>query len=113
MNRIRLLLAAASLALMPTGAASASVVCSERSCDEQQIGPYVAPEIEAPNLEDRFDPRGRPVPVPGLQGVVRHRPGAGVWLGEAPGNANLFLNPGRDRVTLDMKVDFYGPVTGP
>jgi anaerobic selenocysteine-containing dehydrogenase len=34
------------------------------------------------------------------------RPGAGVWVGAAPGNSNLFLNPGRERFTLDMKFDF-------
>lgn len=108
MNRVCLFLAAAaaSLALLPAGLAVASAVCAERACDEQQIGPYVAPDIEAPNLENRFDPRGKPVPIPGLEGVVRHRPGAGVWLGEAPGDANLFLKPGRDRLTLDMKLDF-------
>ncbi|MBX9759315.1 MAG: hypothetical protein K2Y29_11115 [Beijerinckiaceae bacterium] len=111
MSRIRLFLAAAvcfglCAAMLPPGSAHATAVCSEPSCDEQQIGPYVAPDIEAPNLENRFDPRGKPVPVPGLPGVVRHRPGAGVWLGEAPGSANLFLNPARDRVTVDMKLDF-------
>jgi hypothetical protein len=108
MNRICLFLAAAvSMALLPMGQAGASVVCSQAIiCDEQQIGPYVAPDMEAPDLEGRFDPRGRPVPIPGLEGIVRHRPGAGVWLGEAPGAGNLFLKPGRDRLTLDMKLDF-------
>ncbi|MDP2355653.1 MAG: hypothetical protein Q8M31_06280 [Beijerinckiaceae bacterium] len=81
--------------------------CEEKACDEQQIGPYVAPDIEPPNLEGRFDPRGKAVPIPGLDGmVVRHRPGAGVWLGEAPGKANVFLKPRRERVTVDVKVDF-------
>lgn len=81
--------------------------CAERVCDEQQIGPYVAPDIAPPNLEGRFDPRGKPMSIPGLNGVVvRHRPGAGVWLGEAPGKANVFIKPGRERVTVDMKVDF-------
>jgi hypothetical protein len=81
--------------------------CAEKSCDEQQIGPYVAPDIAPPNMEGRFDPRGRAVPIPGMDGmVVRHRPGAGVWLGEAPGKANVFIKPGRERVTVDMKVEF-------
>lgn len=77
------------------------------TCDEQQIGPYVAPDIELPDGE-RHDPRGRPVPipVPGFEDAIRHRPGAGVWVGAAPGNSNLFLNPGRERFTLDMKFDF-------
>ena len=85
------------------------VVCSEKICDEQQIGPYVAPDIPTPNTENRFDPRGKPipVPVPGMDGVVvRHRPGAGVWLGSAPGSANVFLKPARERVSVDIKVDF-------
>jgi hypothetical protein len=90
-------------------ARASETTCSERICDEQQIGPYVAPDIAPPDLSRRFDPRGRPipVPVPGLEGVVvRHRPGAGVWIGEAPGNANLFVKPGREGVTVDMRVDF-------
>lgn len=101
------LCAAALLAGAPARANEA--VCSDKSCDEQQIGPYVAPDIAPPDLSKRFDPRGRaiPVPIPGADGVVvRHRPGAGVWLGEAPGSANVFLKPGRERVTVDMKVDF-------
>lgn len=81
--------------------------CAEKACDEQQIGPYVAPDIAPPNLEGRFDPRGREVTIPGSDGmVVRHRPGAGVWLGEAPGKANVFIKPGRESVTVDLKRDF-------
>ncbi len=81
--------------------------CAEHVCEEQQIGPYVAPDIAPPNIEGRFDPRGKAVSIPGTNGmVVRHRPGAGVWLGEAPGKANVFLKPGRERVTVGMKLDF-------
>lgn len=111
LSRPRLLLFAAAgvacLAAAPAGANQP--MCSEAACDEQQIGPYVGPDIAQPDRDDRFDPRGRPVrvPVPGLDGVVvRHRPGAGVWVSEAPGKANVFINPGRERVTLDVKVDF-------
>ena len=89
------------------GAAAASEGCRDASCDEQQIGPYVAPDIPAAEAGVRFDPRGKPVNIPGLDGLtVRHRPGAGVWLGEAPGNANLFLKPAKDRLSVDMKLDF-------
>lgn len=94
-----------------TALASVPAAAEERpdclACDEQQIGPFVAPEISTPRLERR-DPRGAPVPipVPGLDVTIRHRPGAGVWVAPAPGSANLFLNPGRERVTLDMKLDF-------
>lgn len=104
---LRLALTAAGCLALPFGPAAASGACHEPACDEQQIGPYVAPDIEAPDLENRFDPRGKAIAVPGLNGVVvRHRPGAGVWLGEAPGRANVFVKPGRDRLTLDMKLDF-------
>lgn len=102
-----ILLGALAAALLATGPARASAPCSDPACDEQQIGPYVAPDIETPNLAERFDPRGKPLAVPGLNGVVvRHRPGAGVWLGEAPGSANLFLKPGRQGASVGLKVDF-------
>lgn len=106
-RRLRISFAAACAVLL--AAAPAHATCAGNSCDEQQIGPYVAPDIILPDIEGRFDPRGKPVSVPlaGLEGVVvRHRPGAGLWLGAAPGGANLFLKPGRARVTVDMKVDF-------
>jgi hypothetical protein len=111
LSRPRLLLfAAASFACLTTAPAAANQpVCSEAACDEQQIGPYVGPDIALPDRGERFDPRGRPVkvPVPGLDGVVvRHRPGAGVWVSEAPGKANVFIKPSRERVSLDVKVDF-------
>ena len=102
------LIVAAAFAVVGPARAN-ETTCSDRLCDEQQIGPYVAPDIAPPDLSRRFDPRGKPipVPVPGLDGVVvRHRSGAGVWIGEAPGNANLFVKPGREGVTLDMRVDF-------
>jgi len=95
-------------ALAAHSPARATETCAgERLCDEQQIGPYVAPPIALPDGE-RPDPRGRPVPmpVPGLDEAIRHRPGAGVWMAPAPGNSNLFLRPGRDRVTIDMRLDF-------
>ena len=94
-----------SLAAAPATAQEGRPACV--TCDEQQIGPYVAPEFE-PTRRERHDPRGSPVPVPipGFEETIRHRPGAGVWVGAAPGNSNLFLNPGRERFTLDMKFDF-------
>ena len=90
-------------------ARASEAACADKLCDEQQIGPYVAPDIAPPDLSRRFDPRGKaiPVPIPGMEGVVvRHRPGAGVWIGEAPGNANLYVKPRREGVTMDMRVDF-------
>ncbi len=100
-------LVALATALIAAPASANENGCSEKGCDEQQIGPYVAPDIAPPDLEGRFDPRGKPVSIPGVSGVVvRHRSGAGVWVGEAPGNANVFIKPGRESVTVNMKVDF-------
>lgn len=108
-RRQQILFAAASAVFFGAAPAHAGGTCSEYACDEQQIGPYVAPDIALPDIERKHDPRGKPVsvPLPGLEGVVvRHRPGAGLWLGAAPGNAHLFLKPGRARVSVDMKLDF-------
>ncbi len=92
-----------SLAAAPATAQEGPPACA--MCDEQQLGPYVAPQITLPEGE-RHDPRGRPVPIPGLEQTIRHRSGVGVWVSPAPGNSNLFLRPGRDRVTVDMRFDF-------
>lgn len=101
------LIAILALASFAAACPPAAAEACGKTCDEQQIGPYVEPAIPTPNLEDRFDPRGKPVNIPGLDGVtVRHRSGAGVWIGEAPGAANLFLKPAKDRLSLDMKLDF-------
>jgi hypothetical protein len=109
LTRLRHICAAAALAGMAAASSVANAACPEPVCDEQQIGPYVAPDIAPPDLAGKFDPRGKPIPIPlpGLDGfVVRHRPGAGVWVSEAPGKANVFVKPGRERVTVDVKVDF-------
>lgn len=102
---LRTLVVLQALAAAPAAALEERPDCV--TCDEQQIGSYVAPGIAAPQGE-RHDPRGKPVliPIPGFEQTIRHRPGAGVWVGAAPGNSNLYLKPGRDRFTLDMKFDF-------
>ncbi|MFN3888816.1 MAG: hypothetical protein ACK4MV_00355 [Beijerinckiaceae bacterium] len=107
MNRLISAFLAASFALFAHPVGANEAVCSDRTCDEQQIGPYVAPDIALPDPAEKFDPRGKPIEVPGMNGVaLRSRPGAGVWLGEAPGKANVFLRPARESVNVDIKLDF-------
>ena len=91
----------------------ASAARAEEKCeacrpeDERQIGEYVEPEIPSPRATTPDDPRGREVtlPAPGAP-IVRHRPGAGVFIGEAgPGN-NVFVNGSRSKATIGVKRDF-------
>jgi hypothetical protein len=62
------------------------------------------PQVARPDLPD---PRGREVRLP-LDGLpaVRYRPGAGVFMGEAGAGNNVFVKPGRDKVSVGVKRDF-------
>lgn len=97
------------LLMLPAAGVAALEGCArEVSCDEAQIGPYVAPDIPLPEPKTIADPRGKPVrlPIPLLDGVVRHKPGAGVWLGEPVAGANLYLKGARDRVSVGARSSF-------
>lgn len=99
---------AASLVLPAAGAAAREGCAPDRSCDEAQIGPYVAPAIDPPRPASREDPRGRAVrlPLPLLDGLVWHKPGAGIWLAQPLEGANLYLNAARDRVSVGARSSF-------
>jgi hypothetical protein len=83
----------------------AAIDRTARARDEAQVGDYVPPFFE-PRSEPGVDElRGKPLPVPGLGGI-RHKPGSGVWLGEAPAGGNVFLNGSRSKVSIDLKLGF-------
>jgi hypothetical protein len=92
---------------------SATGVWADEACeacrveDEQQIGGYVPPDIPSPRTATPDDPRGREVvlPLPGNP-VVRHRPGAGVFVGEVGEGNNVFVNGSRSKATVGVKRDF-------
>lgn len=95
---------------MGAGSASAQEETACTACraeDEIQAGDYTPPAIPQVAKPDLADPRGRDVqlPVGGLPSV-RYRPGAGIYMGEAGAGNNLFLKPGRDKVSVDLKRDF-------
>jgi len=79
-----------------------------RPCDEAQLGAYVEPDFVMPKTEDPNVARGRPAPIPlfGLEGIVRVKPGSGLWVGEAFSGGNLFLNGNRKKATLGLKLGF-------
>ena len=79
-----------------------------RSCDEAQLGAYVQPDFVMPKSVDPNAARGRPSPIPlfGLEGIVRVKPGSGLWMGEPFSGGNLFLNGNRKKATLGLKMGF-------
>jgi hypothetical protein len=107
MRAAPLLLVALIFAAGPADAQEDSACQSCRAEDEMQAGDYTPPEIPQVAKPDLPDPRGKEVrlPVSGLPGV-RYRPGAGVYMGEVGAGNNLFLKPGRDKVSVGMKRDF-------
>jgi hypothetical protein len=78
-----------------------------RSEDEVQAGAYTQPEIPGVTKPNLPDPRGReiPIPIPGVP-TIRHRAGAGVFVGDLGEGNNVFVKPGRDKVSIGMKRDF-------
>ncbi len=89
----------------PALAQEACDVC--RLEDEIQAGDYLPPVVPAPRTVTPADPRGRPLSLP-IAGspTIHHRPGAGVWVGEAGEGNNLFVNARRNKAMLGLRRDF-------
>ena len=107
MRRLCLTLAAL---LIGSAAARAEVDADCEACraeDEVQAGAYAPPEIPGVAKPDLPDPRGKEisVPIPGVP-TIRHRAGAGVYVGELGEGNNVFVKPGRDKLSIGMKRDF-------
>jgi hypothetical protein len=75
--------------------------------DEIQLGDYLPPVVPAPRAVTPSDPRGRPLSLP-IAGspVIRHRPGAGVWVGEAGEGNNLYVTAKRNKAMLGLRREF-------
>lgn len=103
----RLMFALVLLPIVPPLAAEAGGAAST-SADERQIGDYVAPtwDTPAPTDDDDAEARGKPLPLPGFGDLVRHKPGAGVWLAEPIEGGHLYLNGKRSRMSVDLKLGF-------
>ncbi len=92
-----------------SGAALAQAGCDSKvSCDEAQLGGYVAPDFVVPKAADPDAARGKAAPIPlfGFENMVRVKPGSGLWLGEPVTGANLFLNGNRSKATFGLKMGF-------
>ncbi len=94
-----LLLAAPALADEPCD------VC--RPEDEIQAGDYVPPAVPTPRPVVTTDSRGRELSLP-IEGspTIRHRPGAGVFVGEAGEGNNLFVDARRNKAMFGLRRDF-------
>ena len=82
--------------------------CEKTPCDDlNQVGGLTSPDIPDPPENTASDPRGKPIqiPLPGAP-VVRHRAGAGVFVGSAGENNNLFVNGSRSKATIGLRRDF-------
>ena len=75
--------------------------------DEIQAGDYMPPVVPTPRHVVTTDLRGRPLSLP-IDGspTIRHRPGAGVWVGEAGTGNNLFVDAKRNKAMLGLRRDF-------
>lgn len=96
------------LSVLP-GAAFAQEGCdSKLTCDEAQLGAHVEPDFIMPKAVDPEAARGKrpPIPLFGLEDMVRVKPGSGVWLGEPLAGGNLFLNGNRNKATIGLKMGF-------
>jgi hypothetical protein len=107
MRAAPLLFALGLLSAMPAWADEDPSCQSCRAEDEVQAGDYTPPAVPQVTKPDLPDPRGKEVrlPVGGLPGI-RYRAGAGVYVGEAGAGNNVFVKPGRDKVSVGMKRDF-------
>ena len=78
-----------------------------RAEDEVQAGAYTVPDVPQVQRPDLPDPRGKEisVPIPGVP-AIRHRAGAGVYVGQVGEGNNVFVKPGRDKVSIGVKRDF-------
>jgi hypothetical protein len=96
------------LCLLLTAPALAQEPCEVcRLEDEIQAGDYLPPVVPAPRTITASDPRGRPLSLP-IAGspTIHHRPGAGVWVGEAGEGNNLFVNAKRNKAMLGLRREF-------
>ena len=75
--------------------------------DEVQAGDYTPPVVPTPRPIVSTDSRGRELSLP-MAGspIIHHRPGAGVWVGEAGDGNNLFINARRNKAMLGLRRDF-------
>ena len=92
-----------------SGLAFAQEGCDPKlTCDEAQLGAYAAPDFIMPKTVDPDSARGKrpPIPLFGLEDMVRVKPGSGLWLGEPVAGGNLFLNGTRNKATLGLKMGF-------
>jgi hypothetical protein len=78
-----------------------------RAEDEVQAGAYTPPEVPQVQRPDLPDPRGKEIRLP-IAGAptLRHRAGAGLFVGEVGAGNNVFVKPGRDKVSVGMRRDF-------
>ncbi len=98
----------AVLLLSSSAAGAGESVCEAcRAEDEQQIGGYVEPALPVPEISRKYDTRGNPIPLPGGAGVVRVKPGDGVWLGSPGENkGDIFANGAKDKASVGWKLGF-------
>lgn len=75
--------------------------------DEVQVGDYAPPVVPSPNIAAPADKRGRELALP-IEGspTIHHRPGAGVYVGEAGDGNNLYIDARRNKATLGLRRDF-------
>ena len=107
MFRLLLMIALVVLAVPSTRAQEDMSCESCRAEDEVQAGAFSPPEVPQVQRPDLPDPRGKEVsvPIPGLP-TIRHRAGAGLYVGQVGEGNNVFLKPGRDKVSVGVKRDF-------
>lgn len=95
------------------GLAFAQEGCDPKlTCDEAQLGAYAAPDFIMPKTVDPDAARGKrpPIPLFGLEDMVRVKPGSGLWLGEPVAGGNLFLNGTRNKGRSASRWAFDRPV---
>jgi hypothetical protein len=107
---MRLTILALAALFIGSAAARAEIHADCEACrseDEVQVGAYAPPDISDVTKPVLPDPRGREisVPIPGVP-TIRHRAGAGVYVGELGEGNNVFVKPGRDKVSIGMRRDF-------
>jgi len=75
--------------------------------DEIQAGDYTPPAVPSPRPLVTTDARGRALSLP-IEGspTIHHRPGAGVWVGEAGAGNNFFVDAKRNKAMLGLRRDF-------
>ena len=75
--------------------------------DEVQTGDYTPPVVPTPRPLVTRNSRGRALSLP-IEGspTIHHRPGAGVWVGEAGAGNNLFVDAKRNKAMLGLRRDF-------